>query len=103
MRVAYASKRQLCISLSPTEVEVMAASAAATEVVYQRGLMRKMGIILPHATVLHVDNTSAIALIKTLSHVCVHDTSSVVTSKSESSSMLASSNFATSTRSIKPC
>ena len=62
--VAYASKRQLCISLSTTEAEVMAASAAATEIVHQRGLMREMGIVLTEPTVLHVDNTSAVALIK---------------------------------------
>jgi len=62
--VAYASKRQLCISLSSTEAEVMAASAAATEIVYQRGLMREMGVILTDPTVLYVDNTSAIALVR---------------------------------------
>ena len=42
----------------------MAASAATTEIVYQRGLMREMGIVLTEPTVLHVDNTSAVALIK---------------------------------------
>ena len=62
--VAYASKRQLCISLSSTEAEVMAASAAATEIVYQRGLLREMGVILTEPTILYVDNTSAIILIK---------------------------------------
>ena len=62
--VAYASKRQLCISLSSTEAEVMAASAAATEIIYQRGLMREMGIQLTKPTTLYVDNTSAIALLK---------------------------------------
>ena len=62
--VAYASKRQLCISLSSTEAEVMAASAAATtETVYQRGLLREMGVILTEPTILYVDNTSVIALI----------------------------------------
>ena len=62
--VAYASKRQLCISLSSTEAEVMAASAAATEIVYQRGLLREMGVVLNSPTVLYVDNTSAIALVR---------------------------------------
>jgi hypothetical protein len=62
--VAYASKRQLCISLSSTEAEVMAASAAATEIVYQRGLLREMGVVLSSPTVLYVDNTSAIALVR---------------------------------------
>ena len=42
----------------------MAASAAATEIVYQRGLIREMGVLLTAPTILHVDNTSAIALIK---------------------------------------
>jgi hypothetical protein len=68
--VAYASKRQLCISLSSTEAEVMAASHAATEIVYQRGLLREMGVILSGPTVLYVDNTSAIALVKN-SRSCV--------------------------------
>ena len=62
--VAYASKRQLCISLSSTEAEVMAASSAATEIVYQRGLLREMGVVLTETTILYVDNTSAIALVK---------------------------------------
>ena len=62
--VAYASKRQLCISLSSTKAEVMVASAAATEIVYQRGLLREMGVVLDSPTVLYVDNTSAIALVR---------------------------------------
>ena len=62
--VAYASKRQQCISLSSTQAEIMAASAAATEIVYQRSLMREMGIVLDKPTVLYVDNTSAIAVAK---------------------------------------
>ena len=68
--VAYASKRQLCISLSSTEAEVMAASNAATEIVYQRGLLREMGVSLTTPTVLYVDNTSALALVKN-SRSCV--------------------------------
>ena len=62
--VAYASKRQLCISLSSTEAEVMAASTAATEIVYQRGLLREMGVVFDKPTILYVYNTSAIALVK---------------------------------------
>ena len=62
--VAYASKRQLCISLSSTEAEVMAASTAATEIVYQRGLLREMGVVFNKPTILYVDNTSAIALVE---------------------------------------
>ena len=42
----------------------MAASAAATEIVYQRGLLREMGVTLDSPTVLYVDNTSAIALVR---------------------------------------
>ena len=42
----------------------MAASAAATEIVYQRGLLREMGVVLNSPTVLYVDNTSAIALVR---------------------------------------
>ena len=42
----------------------MAASNAATEIVYQRGLLREMGVLLTGPTILYVDNTSAIALVK---------------------------------------
>ena len=40
----------------------MAASTAAT--VYQRGLLREMGVVFNKPTILYVDNTSAIALVK---------------------------------------
>ena len=42
----------------------MAASTAATEIIYQRGLLREMGVVLNEPTILYVDNTSAIALVK---------------------------------------
>ena len=48
----------------------MAASNAATEIVYQRGLLREMGVSLTTPTVLYVDNTSALALVKN-SRSCV--------------------------------
>ena len=53
--VGYGSKRQQSIALSSTEAEIMAASLAAAEVMYFRGLLREMGRDLP-PTKLYVDN-----------------------------------------------
>eukprot|EP00965_Chrysotila_dentata_P110865 3664076-Pleurochrysis_carterae.AAC.1 len=41
--MSYGSKRQHCISLSPTEAEIFAASHIASEVIYLRGLLAEMG------------------------------------------------------------
>ena len=64
--VTYSSKRQQSIALSSTEAEIMAASSAAAEIVYIRGLMREMGVVLDAPTVLYVDNQGAVALSKDL-------------------------------------
>jgi hypothetical protein len=58
------SKRQQCIALSSTEAEVMAASAAATEVAYMREIFRDLGLCQSAATELYVDNTGAEMLAK---------------------------------------
>ena len=42
--VSYTSKRQTCIAMSSTEAEIIAASAAALEIVYLRGLLAEMGL-----------------------------------------------------------
>ena len=62
--VCYASKRQHCISLSSTEAEIIAASTAACEIVYLRGLLAEMGVPQPAPTVLYVDNQGAVELSK---------------------------------------
>ena len=64
--VSYGSKRQNCIALSSTEAEIMAASQAAAEVLYIRGLLREMGVKLDKPTVLYVDNSGAVELSKDL-------------------------------------
>ena len=64
--VGYGSKRQECIALSSTEAEIMAASQAAAEIMYVRGLLREMGIPMEKPTVLYVDNSGAVALSKDL-------------------------------------
>ena len=44
----------------------MAASQAATEVTYFRGLLRDLGLYQPQPTMLYVDNTGAVELAKEL-------------------------------------
>ena len=61
--IGYGSKRQQSIALSSTEAEIMAASQAACEIMYFRGLLRELGHDL-EPTVLYVDNQGAIELSK---------------------------------------
>jgi uncharacterized OsmC-like protein len=49
--VGYGSKRQQSVALSSTEAEIMAASLAACEVVFMRGLLREMGVEVDNPTV----------------------------------------------------
>lgn len=60
--IGHSSKRQPCISLSSTEAEIIAASAAAAEIVYFRLLLIGLGMPQDEPTMLHVDNTGAIEL-----------------------------------------
>ena len=62
--VGYGSKRQQSVALSSTEAEIMAASLAACEIVFMRGLLREMGVKLDGPTLLRVDNLGAVALAK---------------------------------------
>eukprot|EP00966_Prymnesium_polylepis_P250797 5799143-Prymnesium_polylepis.2 len=62
--VAYASKRQHSVALSSTEAEIMAASLAAAEIIFLRGLLREMGVDVTEPTTLFVDNQGAEALAK---------------------------------------
>ena len=59
--IGYGSKRQQSIALSSTEAEIMAASMAATEILYFRGLLFELGHELD-PTVLYVDNQGAVEL-----------------------------------------
>ena len=59
--IGYGSKRQQSIALSSTEAEIMAASMAATEILYFRGLLAELGHELD-PTVLYVDNQGAVEL-----------------------------------------
>ena len=61
--IGYGSKRQQSVALSSTEAEIMAASMAATEILYFRGLLFELGHELD-PTVLYVDNQGAIELSK---------------------------------------
>mmetsp|Transcript_68565 Transcript_68565/g.187983 ORF Transcript_68565/g.187983 Transcript_68565/m.187983 type:complete len:82 (+) Transcript_68565:586-831(+) len=47
---------QHSIALSSTEAEIMAASLAAAEIIFLRGLLREMGVDMSEPTVLYVDN-----------------------------------------------
>ena len=62
--VSYSSKRQQCVALSSCEAELIAASAAACEIVYLRGLLAEMGVPQHAPTVLYVDNQGAVELSK---------------------------------------
>ena len=59
--IGYGSKRQQRIALSSTEAEIMAASLAATEIMYFRGILAELGHDL-EPTVLYIDNQGAVEL-----------------------------------------
>ena len=59
--VAFAAKRQACITMSSTEAELVAASACAKEIVYYKTLAREMGLE-QGAVQLFVDNSGAVEL-----------------------------------------
>ena len=61
--IGYGSKRQQSVALSSTEAEIMAASLAATEILYFRGILSELGHQLP-PTILYVDNQGAVELSK---------------------------------------
>ena len=61
--ITWQSKRQQCVALSTTEAEYVSASAATKEIVWMRKLFEDCKI-LNVKYVLHVDNMSAIKLIK---------------------------------------
>ena len=62
--IACICKKQVSIAMSSTEAEIMAASLAALEAVFLRGLLAELGCEQPGPTVLGVDNQGAVALAK---------------------------------------
>ena len=62
--IAYISKKQGSIAMSSTEAEIMAASLAALEAVFLRGILKEFRQAQLQATVIHVDNQGAVALAK---------------------------------------
>ena len=60
--VAYLSKRQMCIAMSSTNAEIIAASACAIEVVGIRTLLDEAGLRQEQPTKLYVDNSGAVEL-----------------------------------------
>ena len=64
--VSWRSTRQHSISMSSTEAEIIAASDAALEIVYIRGLLAEMGFRQESPTVLYVDNSGAVELSRDL-------------------------------------
>ena len=64
--VSWRSTRQHSISMSSTEAEIIAASDAALEIIYIRGLLAEMGFRQEKPTVLYVDNSGAVELSRDL-------------------------------------
>ena len=60
--VTWSSRRQKMVTLSTTESEYVAASSAAKEAVWLRNMLSEIGHRCDSATVLYVDNQSAIKL-----------------------------------------
>ena len=54
--IAYICKKQVSIAMSSTEAEIMAASMAALEAVFLRGILAEMLCAQERATVIGVDN-----------------------------------------------
>ena len=66
--VSWSSRLQSLTALSTTEAEYVAAVEAGKEVVWMRQLLQEFGYVLPGASVLHMDNQSAISVTKDPDH-----------------------------------
>jgi hypothetical protein len=62
--VSWKSKKQSLVALSSTEAEYVAATEAAKEAIWLRGLLEELGYAQEKPTPLFCDNTSAIALVE---------------------------------------
>ncbi|KAM0736959.1 Retrovirus-related Pol polyprotein from transposon TNT 1-94 [Formica fusca] len=70
--ISWSSQRQKIVTLSTTESEYVAATAAAREAVWLRKLLEEIGSRCDKATVIWVDNQSAIKLAKNPEfHKCI--------------------------------
>jgi len=77
--VTWASRRQHNVTLSTTEAELVALSAAAREAIWLRELLKSVGILQDEVTVLKSDSTGAISLAvnpafhQRSKHIRIHD------------------------------
>ena len=62
--ISWLSKSQDTVALSTTEAEYMAASKAAQQMLWERSILKELGVIHESPSTLHEDNSSAISLIK---------------------------------------
>jgi len=62
--VSWKSKKQSLVALCSTEAEYVAATEAAKEAIWLRGLLEELGYAQEKPTPLFCDNTSAIALVE---------------------------------------
>ncbi|CAB0040794.1 unnamed protein product, partial [Trichogramma brassicae] len=62
--ITWSTQRQSSVALSSTEAEYVAAAAATKEIIWLRKLMQDLGFHDAKPTTLHVDNMSAIQLIR---------------------------------------
>lgn len=60
--ISWSSKRQTTVAASSMEAEYVAGAEATKDVIWLRSLLRELGLNMDDATVLHVDNQSAIRL-----------------------------------------
>ena len=66
--VSWSCKLQTLTALSTTEAEYIAACEAGKEVLWMRNLLSKLGYAIRDASVLHMDNQSAISVSKNPEH-----------------------------------
>lgn len=66
--ISWRSRKQPVVTLSTTEAELVAASAAAQEASHLRALLQQMGKSPEKPTVIHEDNQSVIAMTKAGAH-----------------------------------
>jgi hypothetical protein len=60
--VAWASKKQRTVAQSTCEAELYAEGAAVNEVLWQRGLLCELGLVVAHGSIVYGDNQSTITL-----------------------------------------
>ena len=66
--VSWSSKLQAILTLSTTEAEYISAVAAGQEIIWLRNLFSEIGYYIKGASILYLDNQSAIAVSKNPEH-----------------------------------